>query len=362
MKKTVFFVNSLNSGGIENYLLRFLTYFEGKIEPIVVCKGNQFGELEEEYSKIDSIQLVKMNLGHFKISSYYNVYNFLKYNNIDSITDFTGNFAGITMFVAKLSKIKIRVSFYRNAAIKFEKTFFKTIYNLIMRKLVYTYSTKILSNSESALIYFYPKKYKRDLRFKVIYNAIDASKFTNIKSYNKNDFDIESTNFVIGHTGRLDSQKNHKTILKVAEILLEKYDDISFILCGKNTEKHLPKLIKSKFKDRIKILGYRNDVNRILPVFDLFFFPSIVEGQPNALIEAMISGLQIVASNIGPIKETTPQILQNELINPLDVKAFCERIEEYYLNREKRENNNFSVWAKDRFNPNILFNQFYKEL
>ena len=37
------------------------------------------------------------------------------------------------------------------------------------------------------------------------------------------------------------------------------------------------------------MLGYRDDVNKILPIFDVFFFPSITEGQPNSLIEAMIS-------------------------------------------------------------------------
>jgi glycosyltransferase involved in cell wall biosynthesis len=362
IKKKIFFVTSLNSGGIENYLLRFLTHFDGKIEPIIICKGNQFGELEEEYRKISYIRLIKMDVGHFTIKSYRNIYNFLRDNSIESVCDFTGDFAGITMLIARLSKIKIRVTFYRNAAIKFERTFFKTIYNLFMRKLVYTFSTKILSNSESALIYFYPKKYKKDLRFKVIYNGIDADKFTNINSYKKNDFGIKSTNFVIGHTGRFDSQKNHKTIIQVAEILLEKYVDISFILCGKNTDIHLPKLIKDRWRDRIKILGYRNDVSRIIPVFDLFFFPSIVEGQPNSLIEAMISNLPIVASNIGPIKETTPEILHKELIPPFNVDDFCVRIEEYYLSKEKREQNNFSDWAKERFDPDILFNEFYKEL
>jgi hypothetical protein len=76
----------------------------------------------------------------------------------------------------------------------------------------------------------------------------------------------------------------------------------------------------------------------------------------------MISGLPIIASNIGPIIETTPAILHNELITPIDVNGFCGRIEEYYLSRQKREENNFSSWAKKQFAPEVLFNQFYKEL
>ena len=49
---------------------------------------------------------------------------------------------------------------------------------------------------------------------------------------------------------------------------------------------------------QIHLLGYRSDVLRILPLFDLYYFPSLTEGQPNALIEAMATGLPFVASDI----------------------------------------------------------------
>jgi hypothetical protein len=46
----------------------------------------------------------------------------------------------------------------------------------------------------------------------------------------------------------------------------------------------------------------------------------------------------------------------------MDVALFCERIESYYLSASKRKENNFSNWAEQKFNPDILFDQFYKEL
>lgn len=364
MKKKVFFVTSLNSGGIENYLLRFLTYYEGKIEPIVVCKGNQFGELEEDYKKIKNIQLIKMNIGYFNVNSYYRVYKLLKNKNIDAVSDFTGNFAGLILLIANFSGIKKRISFYRNSAIKFEKSVLKLIYNSFVRSMVLYNASSIFSNSETALIYFYPKIYMIDKRFKVINNGIDSLSFLSGESLKKDDFNLPEDSFVIGHSGRYDSQKNHATILKVAEKICRKYKDIFIILCGNDTDVYLSEIVSKSeiLKKRVKLLGYRNDINNILPMFDLFFFPSTIEGQPNSLIEAMISGLPIVASNINPIKETTPEILHKELIPPFNVDDFCDRIEEYYLSKEKREQNNFSDWAKERFDPDILFSEFYKEL
>jgi len=365
MKKTIFFVTSLNSGGIENYLLRFLSFYDGKITPIVICKSGEFGDLEDAYRKIQNIQLIKMKLGYFNPLTYYNLYKYLKNNKVESVCDFTGNFAGLALLTSKFNGINRRLSFYRGATNHFEESKIKLYYNKLMNLLVNKNATKILSNSKAALDYFYSDRAGNDNRFKVIYNGIDAAKFNTVGNvYSKKDFNIPENAFLIGHTGRFNAAKNHKTILDVAEIICKKYDNVFFLFCGKDTDVYLKEQVSNNqiLKDKVKILGYRDDVNKILPVSNLFFFPSITEGQPNALIEAMIVGLPIVASNIEPIKETTPKQLHNELLDPLDVVGFVKRIEEYYLNEEKRKENNYSEWAKKKFNPYILFNQFYKEL
>jgi glycosyltransferase involved in cell wall biosynthesis len=331
----------------------------------VICKGNVFGELEEDYKKIQYIQLVKMEVGYFDFKAYYNIYAILKKSNAQSVCDFTGNFAGLVLLMANLARVKNRISFYRGSSNHFEETKIKLFYNLVMLQLVKWNATKILSNSYAALDYFYSNRDKNDKRFKVIYNGIDANKFNSSSNkFKKEDFEIPLDGFVIGHTGRYNDAKNHETIIKVAEKLCEKYPDIYFMLCGKDTEVFLTKYIlnNSILKDKVKILGYRNDICNILPVFDVYFFPSTTEGQPNSLIEAMITGLPIVASNIEPIIETTPNNLHNELLDPMDVEGFCIRLEEYYFSKQKREEDNFSSWAIERFAAEALFNQFYKEL
>lgn len=364
MKKAVFFVTSLNSGGIENYLLRFLNYYEGKIEPIIICKGNAFGELEDEYNKILHIRLIKIDVGYFNFLSFFKVYKILNEEKPSTVCDFTGNFAGLILWVANLAKIKSRIAFYRGSSNHFKETKFRLFYNKLMLFLVKENATSILSNSQSAFNFFYKNKSKNDSRFKVIYNGIDAQKFkSKTVIYKKEDFGIPENAFVIGHTGRYNSAKNHKTIINVANNICKKYDSIYFILCGKDTDVYLKEEVASNpiLKDKVKLLGYRNDVPSILALFDLYFFPSITEGQPNSLIEAMISGLSIIASNIEPIIETTPTEIHKDLKNPLDVQGFIKLMEDFYLNKNG-ENQNFSDWAIQKFNPDVLFNKFFIEL
>jgi glycosyltransferase involved in cell wall biosynthesis len=366
MKKVAFFTTSLNAGGIENYLLRFLQFSQTVIKPYVVCKAGIFGELECEYKKINNIELVKLNVGYFNPITLYKVYKFLRKNKIDAVCDFTGNFSGVILLVSKLANVNKRVVFYRGSSNHFRESFLKLKYNNRVQKLVKQYATNILFNSKTALEYFFPHRSSTDHRYKIIYNGVSAAACTTNLSKNdcRKEYNISANAFVVGHTGRYNHAKNHITIAKVANELCDKYHDIYFVLCGKNTEivKKEAIVLYPHLHDRLIALGYQSKVAEVLKTFDVFFFPSVTEGQPNALIEAMIAGLPAVASNIEPVKETTPAQLHCVLKDPLDVEGFKHEIEKVYCDKSYAQQLIFSDWAKASFEPEILFNQFLSEL
>lgn len=356
--KIVFLVTSLDSGGIENYLLRFLNFFNGKIQPIVICKSGKFGELEEAYRQITNIQILPMKMGFFNPLDYQPYYHLLKKEQPNAICDFTGNFSGIPILVAKWAKVKNRVSFYRNSTMMFKENQIKLHYVSFLNRLIFKNATDILSNSQTAFKRFFTKT---DSRFRVIYNGIDAESFHTDESKNqiRNTLGIAKDDFVVGHTGRVHFSKNHKTIVEVAEKLVEKYPKMKFLFCGKGTDTHFTEILKEKkLTKHFYLLGYRNDVHRVLKSLDLYFFPSVTEGQPNSLIEAMISNLPIVTSDIAPIQETVPNKFRRELVAPLDVDGFCQKIDELYLGNDKQES--FREYAIEKFNPSEQFGAFYK--
>lgn len=83
--------------------------------------------------------------------------------------------------------------------------------------------------------------------------------------------------------------------MKVASELCHKYKDIHFVLVGKGVKEKYEMMVQQMgLNKQIHLLGYRDDVLRILPLFDLYYFPSLTEGQPNALIEAMATGLPLL--------------------------------------------------------------------
>lgn len=357
----VFFINNLDSGGIENYLLRFVQEKSGEFNNIYIyCKSGLGGQLEEEYKEIRNVIIIKQEISYFNFYALRKLKSFLLMSNISVVCDFTGNFSGLILRAAHKADIDKRIAFYRGSTDRFNTVFYKNIYNNIVKYLVEIHATQILSNSQAAFNYFFPALWKGDSRFDVVYNGINPESFLNETRDLREEFGIPLNAFVIGHTGRFNSAKNHETILKVAEILISKYDDIYFILCGNDVDIKLLPIIRSKgLGNRIITFGNRRDIPKFLNTMDCFFFPSLTEGQPNALIEAMVMGLPYVASNIDPIKETVFNF--DELYPPKDVDAFVRALEYKYIYKRSKDIN-LQAQAINRFNSERCFNHFYQKL
>ena len=66
----IFLITNLDSGGIENYLLRYLQEEHSKFKAVYVyCTGGRGGELENEYKKIENINIIKRKFGYLDIKS-----------------------------------------------------------------------------------------------------------------------------------------------------------------------------------------------------------------------------------------------------------------------------------------------------
>lgn len=139
--------------------------------------------------------------------------------------------------------------------------------------------------------------------------------------------------------GRLVEGKGIDTLLEAWKLFEKTNNDCMLVIVGdvnKNKEKistSSKPWAKSIDEARIKILnmgikgvdflGFRNDVNKLMQASDIFVFPSLSEGLPNVIIEAMMSGLPIIASDIPGNSDLISNDINGILVPVKDIQAFC---------------------------------------
>lgn len=321
MKKICFLVPGLNSGGIENYLLRVLKFLSDCSNITVIAIDGKQGDLYNGFLETGT-SLRFQRVGFVNPLKWWRLYDFLRTERYNTICDFTGNFAGIPITIARMAGIENRIAFYRRSTNAFIETPLRLIYNKFVNYLVRMNSTKILSNSNAAFDFFFHKRNPDDHRFKLISNGIDPSVFQIQESPKqaRRCLGFPENAFIIGHVGRYDISKNHATIFQVAQQINKLHKNVLFVFCGKGTDskEFLTKVKESSIQDITFCIGLHDNIPRVLKTFDIFYFPSITEGQPNALIEAIMAGLPVLASDIPPIKEVLPESAHAKLLPPTD--------------------------------------------
>lgn len=171
------------------------------------------------------------------------------------------------------------------------------------------------------------------MKYKQIYYipgvGINTSYFqnkSNCFSYRKK-IGIDEKSLVFLSVGELNKNKNHITIIRAIAGMDRR--DFIYLICGKG--KWEPKLhkeiVKYGLENNIFLLGFQKDIKSLLALADIYVFPSYREGLSVAMLEAMASGLPIVASEIRGNVELVEEEKGGYLVKPNDINGFKEKIE-----------------------------------
>lgn len=131
--------------------------------------------------------------------------------------------------------------------------------------------------------------------------GINVERFSRIRvnvAKKREELGLTDNDFVILSVGELNRNKNHETVIRGLSKV--KNTNIRYLICGDGIYKEVLEEIIQKFhmQECVKLLGYRTDIPEIEKISDLFVFPSLREGLPVSMMEAMASGLPVIASKI----------------------------------------------------------------
>lgn len=241
--------------------------------------------------------------------------------------------------------------------------------------LIYYPIEKIMSRFTDAIININEEDYeitKNKLRPKNSYIingvGLDLSKYKKLTDEEivevKKELEIKENDFVVLMIAELNKNKNHNQLINAMEILKEKYDNIKVFFIGEGKLKSdLIKIINSKYlQNNIFMLGYREDVNKLINISNIGILMSYREGLPRSLMEFMACGRKIIATNIRGCRDLICNDSVGTLVNIDDYKLTAKAIEKYYLLNDKKFDIPEEIKKYDINNVNEELSNIYRDI
>jgi glycosyltransferase involved in cell wall biosynthesis len=174
-------------------------------------------------------------------------------------------------------------------------------------------------------------------RIAFIPNAVDTQKFAPASAIRKQQlrkrFGVSSQDTMFLFIGRFEKRKGADTLLRA----WEKLDDgILWIVGAGSEESALQKVAKELRLQRVQFLGGTLNPLDYYQAADVFILPSIQEGFPNVILEAMSCGLPCIASEIGGVTDIMKQDSQGILVPPADANSLAEAMKRMLYSKKDR--------------------------
>jgi glycosyltransferase involved in cell wall biosynthesis len=165
----------------------------------------------------------------------------------------------------------------------------------------------------------------RPRHIRVIHNAVDPERFSRPDPRGRGELQAlfpAPRALLVGAAGRLSPEKGFEVLAAAAPRVLRSHPDAGFVHFGEGPcRPQIERRIAAGGVGGSFVLGgFRSDLDRLLPHFDLFVLPSYTEGLPNVVLEACAAGVPVVATAVGG----TPEVLGHGggmLVPPGDPRA-----------------------------------------
>jgi glycosyltransferase involved in cell wall biosynthesis len=200
----------------------------------------------------------------------------------------------------------------------------------VIYRMAATRAAKVVAVSRDLQQYFCRTTGVRPDQVDVIYNGVGVGRFDE-RSRDAGllaPFGIPANAPILGTVGNLYPVKGQIFLIRAARAVLDRVPDLHVIILGRG-ELHDALNAEAAalgIQDRIHLLGYRDDASRWFGVMTVFALPSLSEGLPLSLLEAMAAGLPAVVTSVGGMPEVVQEGQTGFIVPPRDTEALSARL------------------------------------
>ena len=210
---------------------------------------------------------------------------------------------------------------------------------MLMEWLLSHFVEKVVGVSEHTTKSLNKYEHISEKKLTTIVNGIEYESISVNIELKKKTLSLPSNCLVIGAAVRLSEQKGLHYVIEVLPDLIKNYPHIEMVIAGDGPLRMQLQVRAKELKidKKVHFIGPRLDVLELLQVFDIYVLPSLWEGLPMIILEAMASGCPVIATDVGGVREA---IVDNEtgiLVEPGNKKALYEAIEKLVTDKDLRK-------------------------
>lgn len=315
-KRLLFIVPTFSRGGQERFVSRLSKEFKGFEKFLLLFYRDRIdyefqGKIINLNLPLPSQNLLKI---YKKILSL--IIRILKVKNIkkEIMPDIALSFGPEADVVNVLSnfflkkKPKLILSVRIVESVHFEKyPLILRIYYFLIMKLIYRKGDLIIANSEEIKEDLIKNFSVNEEKIKVIYNPYDIENIRELAEESLEEFeDLFKNHRVIIGAGRLALQKNFELLIRAFAFLEKEFTNLRLVILGEGELLNELKKLSSDLgiENKVHFLGFQKNPFKFFKNAEIFVLSSLYEGFPNVLLEAMVVGLPVIATNCpGAVKE-----------------------------------------------------------
>ena len=226
------------------------------------------------------------------------LYQLFRQNNYPLVYSHLNSLSVFPLFAAWRAGVPIRIAHSHSTAGKGETL--RNIMKYTLRPFAKVFPTHLCACSEYAGRWLFGDRAFDSGRVKVSNNAIDTERFAyseSVRQETRKALGL-SEKFIVGHSGRFMTQKNHKFLIDIFVEIRKRREDSVLLLAGDGPlmDDVKAKVSRLGLSDCVVFLGNVNDMEKYYQAMDVFVMPSLYEGLTVVGIEAQVAGLPVLCS------------------------------------------------------------------
>ena len=344
----LYVVTSLDVGGTQKMLYETIKNMDRNKYQTVVCSLKKGGIYNKIISELD-VKIISLNMNDrsgllnilFFIPSVLKLSKIIRKEKIDIVHSWLFQANIISRISARLAGVNRVISSVR--VMEQEKK-----WQLSIERITSNLCKKIIVNSRALKNFLLERNVADGEKIEVIYNGIEVSENTDKRNIFK-ELGLKENEKIIGTVGRLHKQKGIEYFLESAKIILPSVGfSLKFIIVGDGPER---KKLESKarrlgIKNEVLFTGIREDAINLISIMDIFVLPSLWEGTPNVVLEAMLWGKPVISTEVGGVPELIENQVDGILVKPGNPVALADAVLQALKN--ERESIQMGIRAKEK--------------